>query len=187
VGERRVPTGVAGAMADAGIAVIPEDRHDSGIVQDMTVAENLFLVDHDRVSTRGFMHHRAMHARAAELIEEFGVSCGGPDAFMWSLSGGNQQRVVLARELSHEPVVLVAAQPTHGLDVGAIEYMTDRLRRAAESGIGILLISSELEEILDLSHRIIVLFGGRVIGAMDRAEVDLPRLGRLMGGVTDEG
>jgi simple sugar transport system ATP-binding protein len=78
--------------------------------------------------------------------------------------------------------VLVAAQPTHGLDVGAIEYMTGRLRDAAEAGIGILLISSELEEILDLSHRIIVLFQGRVIGEMDRGQVDLPRLGRLMGG-----
>jgi ABC-type uncharacterized transport system ATPase subunit len=89
---------------------------------------------------------------------------------------------VLARELSHDPVVLVASQPTHGLDVGAIEFMTDRLRQAAETGPGVLLISSELEEILDLSHRIVVLFQGRIIGEMSRADVDLERLGRLMGG-----
>jgi len=98
------------------------------------------------------------------------------------LSGGNQQRVVLARELSRQPKVLVAAQPTRGLDVGAIEYMTDRLRQAAEAGVGILLISSELEEILDLAHRIVVISDGRIIGQMDRSEADLGRLGLLMGG-----
>ena len=182
VGDRKVPTGVPGAMADAGIGVIPEDRHDSAVVQSMTVAENLFLVDHHRVSKRGFLQMNEMRSRTADLIEEFGISCSGPDAPMASLSGGNQQRVVLARELSHDPVVLIAAQPTHGLDVGAIEYMTGRLRDAAEAGLGIVLISSELEEILDLSHRIIVLYQGRVIGEMSRDDVDLPRLGRLMGG-----
>ena len=182
IGDQKVPTGVPGAMAAAGVGVIPEDRHDSGIVQSMTVAENVFLVDHHRVSKHGFLRMNEVRSRTAELIEEFGVSCSGPDAPMSSLSGGNQQRVVLARELSHEPSVLVAAQPTHGLDVGAIEYMTARLHDAAEAGIGILLISSELEEILDLSHRVIVLYQGRVIGEMNRDEVDLPRLGRLMGG-----
>ena len=78
--------------------------------------------------------------------------------------------------------MLTAAQPTHGLDVGAIEYMTDRLRQTAEEGIGLLLISSELEEILDLSHRIVVLFRGRIIGEMDRADADLEQIGLLMGG-----
>jgi simple sugar transport system ATP-binding protein len=182
VADREVPTGVPGAMADAGVGVIPEDRHDSAVVQDMTVAENLFLVDVDRVSSRGVVHPRELHDKAAALIDEFGVSCSGPEAPMWSLSGGNQQRVVLAREISHDPVVLVAAQPTHGLDVGAIEYMTDRLRRVAEDGVGLLLISSELEEILDLAHRIVVLSGGKIIGEMSRDSVDLERLGLLMGG-----
>lgn len=182
VNDQKVPTGVPGAMAAAGVGVIPEDRHDSGIVHSMSVAENLFLVDHHRVSRHGFLRRNEVRARTVELIEEFGISCSGPDAPMSSLSGGNQQRVVLARELSHDPGVLVAAQPTHGLDVGAIEYMTARLRDAAEAGLGILLISSELEEILDLSHRIVVLHQGRVIGEMSRNEVDLPRLGRLMGG-----
>ena len=83
--------------------------------------------------------------------------CTGPDAPMWSLVGGNQQRVVLARELSHEPRVLVAAQPTRGLDVGAIEYMSSQLRAAADDGVGVLLISTELEEILDLADRIVVM------------------------------
>ena len=105
---------------------------------------------------------------------------------MWSLSGGNQQRVVLARELSHGPRVLVAAQPTRGLDVGAIEYMSARLRDAAADGVGVLLISTELEEILDLSDRIVVMSRGRIVGEMKRGDVDLDRLGLLMGGVTHE-
>jgi simple sugar transport system ATP-binding protein len=102
------------------------------------------------------------------------------------LSGGNQQRLVLARELSYSPKVLVAAQPTRGLDVGAIEWMTDRLRRVADSGVGVLLISNELEEILQLSDRVVVLFRGRIIGEMDRADVDLEELGLLLGGAGAE-
>jgi simple sugar transport system ATP-binding protein len=104
---------------------------------------------------------------------------------MSSLSGGNQQRVVLARELSRQPKVLVAVQPTRGLDVGAIEYMGQRLRAAADAGVGVLLMSSELEEILSLSDRIVVLHRGRIIGEMTRHEVDLQRLGLLMGGYTE--
>ncbi len=177
-----VRTGVAGAMAASGVGVIPEDRHDSGVVLDMTVAENLALVDITDISTGGVIDRRQLRTTAEQLIAEFDISCLGPDAPLFSLSGGNQQRVVLARELSREPAVLVAAQPTRGLDVGAIEYMTARLRQAAEAGVGILLISSELEEILDLAHRILVISDGRIIGEMDRAEADLGRLGLLMGG-----
>ena len=177
-----VKTGSAGAMATAGAGVIPEDRHDSGVVLDMTVAENLALVDIADIATVGVINRRTMRETAERLITEFDISCSGPDAPLFSLSGGNQQRVVLARELSRQPKVLVAAQPTRGLDVGAIEYMTDRLRQAAEAGVGILLISSELEEILDLAHRIVVISDGRIIGQMDRSEADLGRLGLLMGG-----
>jgi simple sugar transport system ATP-binding protein len=128
------------------------------------------------------LDQHAMRTSAEELIAEFEISCSGPDAPLLSLSGGNQQRCVLARELSQRPKVLVAAQPTRGLDVGAIEYMTDRIRRAAESGVGVLLISSELEEILDLSHRIVVISDGRIIGEMARERADLARIGALMGG-----
>jgi simple sugar transport system ATP-binding protein len=102
---------------------------------------------------------------------------------MWSLSGGNQQRVVLARELDCGPKVLVASQPTHGLDVGAIEYVTERLRDVAAGGVGVLLISTEIEEILALADRVLVIYRGRIVGEMARAEVDLEQLGILMGGV----
>jgi simple sugar transport system ATP-binding protein len=182
VADAEIRPGIAGAMAAGGVGVIPEDRHDSGVVLEMTVAENLALVDIADLAKVGVIDRRAMRQRAEELIAEFEISCSGPDAPLLSLSGGNQQRVVLARELSRQPTVLIAAQPTRGLDVGAIEYMTDRLRRAAESGVGILLISSELEEILDLAHRIVVMSSGRIIGEMRRDEADLGRLGLMMGG-----
>ncbi|MEM9041871.1 MAG: ABC transporter ATP-binding protein [Actinomycetota bacterium] len=177
-----VTAGVAGAMAAAGVGVIPEDRHDSGVVLDMSVAENMALIDAPAFQRRGLLQKSALRERALHLIDDFDISCSGPDAPLSSLSGGNQQRVVLARELSASPAVLVAAQPTRGLDVGAIEYMTDRLRRAAEDGVGILLISSELEEILDLAHRIVVISSGRIIGEMSRVDADLDRIGMLMGG-----
>jgi simple sugar transport system ATP-binding protein len=180
-----VPTGRAGAMTLAGVGVIPEDRHASGCVLEMTVAENLVLDAPHALARHGLLDRRAMRDRAKRLIDEFDVQTTSPDAPMSSLSGGNQQRVVLARELSRQPKVLVAVQPTRGLDVGAIEYMGQRLRAAADAGVGVLLMSSELEEILSLSDRIVVLHRGRIIGEMTRHEVDLQRLGLLMGGHTE--
>jgi general nucleoside transport system ATP-binding protein len=185
VSGRAVATGRAGAMARAGVAVIPEDRHDSGCVLDFSVAENIFIADPGRVSRKGLMKPAVMASRAAQLIDRFAVSCAGPKAPLWSLSGGNQQRVVLARELSHAPQVLVAAQPTRGLDVGAIEYMSDRLRQTADSGVGVLLVSTELEEILDLADRIVVISNGRIVGEMNRGHVDMARLGLLMSGADE--
>jgi simple sugar transport system ATP-binding protein len=182
----RVQPGRPGAMSGAGVAVIPEDRHASGCVLDMSVAENLFLVDIERIAQRGIYDPAVMRRDAARLIEDFEIQTAGPDAPFWSLSGGNQQRVVLARELSYSPKVLVAAQPTRGLDVGAIEWMTDRLRQVADSGVGVMLISNELEEILQLSDRVVVLFRGRIVGEMDRADVDLEELGLLLGGAGTE-
>jgi simple sugar transport system ATP-binding protein len=184
VGGIEVATGRAGAMARAGVGVIPEDRHDSGCVLDFTVAENLLIADPESVARNGLMDRQRMRERATSLIDRFAISCAGPDAPMWSLSGGNQQRLVLARELSHQPVVLVAAQPTRGLDVGAIEYMSQQLRDVAAAGVGVLLISTELEEILDLSDRIIVMSDGKIVGEMSRGAVDIDRLGLMMGGAT---
>jgi simple sugar transport system ATP-binding protein len=186
VEAKQIPTGVAGAMSRARVAVIPEDRHDSGCVLDLSVAENLILSHPWQVAKRGFIDRRRLRTEAARLMASFDVRAVGPDAPMWSLSGGNQQRVILARELSNDPVVLVAAQPTRGLDVGAIEYMSARLRDVAASGVGVLLISTELEEIIDLSDRILVVSKGRIVGEMTRATMDLERLGLLMGGATAE-
>ncbi len=172
-----------GALGNAGVGVIPEDRHDSGCVLDLSVAENLVLADLPGVSKRGMLDRKAIESRALALMSAFEITAASPHAPMRSLSGGNQQRVVLARELSAEPVVLVAAQPTRGLDVGAIEYTSARLRAAAEAGVGVLLISTELEEVLALSHRICVIHRGRIVGEMAAVDADLERLGLLMGGV----
>jgi len=185
VAGKPVVTGRAGAMARAGVAVIPADRHDSGCVLDMTVAENLFLIDIERVANLGFYEQAGINRKAQELIDEFGIQTSGPGAPFFTLSGGNQQRVVLARELSADPQVLLADQPTHGLDVGAIEYISDRLRQVADDGVGVLLISSELEELLHLADNIVVLYRGRIVGQMARDEVDLERLGMLMGGASE--
>jgi simple sugar transport system ATP-binding protein len=186
VDARRVRTGRAGAMSRAGVAIVPEDRHHSGCVLDFTVAENIFLADPGRVAQYGLMDQGEMSRQATALIDRFSINCTGPDAPMFSLSGGNQQRVVMARELSHEPRVLVAAQPTRGLDVGAIEYLSEQIRAAAANGVGVLLISTELDEVLDLSHRILVIANGRIVGEMPNVDVDMEKLGLLMTGADDE-
>ncbi len=177
-----VRCGRPGTMLRAGVGVIPEDRHGAGCVLAMTVAENLVMNDLERVAPRRFLRPRRVQAHARRLIREFEIMCPGPDTPMQLLSGGNQQKVVVARELSREPKVLVAAQPTRGLDVGAIDYMNERLRAAAAGGVAVLLISSELEELLSLSDRVAVIHRGRIVGEMMRADVDLERLGLLMGG-----
>jgi len=176
-----VQTGRAGAMAAAGVGVIPEDRR-SALILELSVAENLAVGALDRVSSRRFVNRKRLRAYARKLVDEFDITAASLDAPMSSLSGGNQQRVVLARELSRAPAVLVAAQPTRGLDIGAIDDMTARIRAAAASGIAVLLISTELDELLALADRIAVIHRGRIVGEMARAEFDTRRLGLMMGG-----
>jgi simple sugar transport system ATP-binding protein len=182
VSGREIPTGRPGAMQRAAVAVIPEDRHRCGSVLGMSIAENLALGDLDSHLHAGLLSRRSMRARAEELIARYGIQCASPDAPFRSLSGGNQQRAVLARELSRSPAVLVAAHATRGLDVGAIEYVTACIRDAARSGVGVLLISSELEELIAVADRIAVIHRGRILGEMSRADLDVERIGMLMGG-----
>lgn len=182
VGGETIRTGKPGTMARVGVAVIPEDRHVSGCVLGMSVAENLVLNDVGSVCRRRILSTRLMREHAQRLIEQFDIKTPSFDTLMSSLSGGNQQRVVLARALSCEPSVLIAAQPTHGLDVGAIEYMSAQLKAIAESGVAVLLISTELDEIFSMSDRIAVIHRGRIVGEMDRRDADLERVGLLMGG-----
>lgn len=171
-----------GALHNAGLGIIPEDRHHSGVVLDMSVAENLACKSLDAVSGKMFVRRRAILAEAQRLAEEFNIVAPSMEAPLRSLSGGNQQRVVLARELSGDPVVLVAAQPTHGLDVGAIEDMYTRLRKVASAGVGVLLVSTELEEVMALASRIAVISSGRVIGVLPIHDATPERLGMLVGG-----
>jgi ABC-type uncharacterized transport system ATPase subunit len=151
---------------DAGVGHIPEDRHKRGLVLDFSLAENLALHDYGkRPNSRfGWLFPGRLIALARRLLREFDVRGGGPTTRAGALSGGNQQKTVVAREVGRDPRVLVAAQPTRGLDVGAIEYVHRRLVEARDKGKAVLLVSLELEEVLSLSDRILVMYEGRIVG-----------------------
>jgi ABC-type uncharacterized transport system ATPase subunit len=151
---------------DAGLGHIPEDRHRRGLVLDFTLAENLVLHDYEKEpnANHGWLFPRRIIQRAGELLRQFDVRGGGPTTPAAALSGGNQQKVVLAREIGRDPRVLLAAQPTRGLDVGAIEFVHRRLIEERDEGRAILLVSLELDEILSMSDRILVMYEGRIVG-----------------------
>jgi general nucleoside transport system ATP-binding protein len=155
----------ARASFEAGVGHIPEDRQRRGLVLDFTLAENLNLRDVRRrpASRFGILDPRAIAERARRLLREYDVRGGGPGTRAGALSGGNQQKVVVAREMSGTSRILVASQPTRGLDVGAIEFVHRRLLAVRELGVAILLVSFELEEILSLSDRILVMYEGRIV------------------------
>ena len=154
---------------DAGVGHIAEDRHRRGLVLEFTLAENLCLREYrtPALSRRGWLSPRLMSGRARGLLSEYDVRGGAPETLAGSLSGGNQQKVVIARELSANPDVLIAAQPTRGLDVGAIEFVHRRLVEERDAGRAILLISLELEEIRSLSDRVMVIYEGEIVAELD--------------------
>ena len=148
----------------AGVSHIAEDRHRRGLVLEFGLAENIALRTYRNpgMSRFGWLSPRKMAARARGLLKEFDVRGGDVDTRAGSLSGGNQQKVVIARELSADPRVIIAAQPTRGLDVGAIEFVHRRLVEARDAGRGVLLVSLELEEIRSLSDRVLVMYEGEI-------------------------
>jgi len=168
----------------AGVSHVPEDRHRRGLVLEFDVAGNLILGDHRRppFARRGVLQAAAIADNARRRIEEYDVRTPSARTPAGNLSGGNQQKVVLARELGRKPKLLVAAQPTRGLDVGAIEFVHRRILAARDAGTAVLLVSLELEEILALADRILVLFGGRVVSEVPAAEATAEGLGLLMTG-----
>jgi simple sugar transport system ATP-binding protein len=169
VGGEDVTTATCRDCLDAGMGHIPEDRHLRGLVLDFSLAENLALHDYRKQpdSRLGFLFPGRIVARARPLLRQFDVRGGGPETRAAALSGGNQQKVVLAREIERDPKVLVAAQPTRGLDVGAIEFVHRRLVEERNEGRAVLLVSLELEEILSLSDRILVIYEGRIVAELD--------------------
>jgi simple sugar transport system ATP-binding protein len=170
-------------MIEAGIGHIPEDRHRRGLVLDFNLAENFALHSYDKPpdSKLGWLYPKRLVQRAVRLIKEFDIRGGGPLTFARSLSGGNQQKVVVAREVARNPVVLIAAQPTRGLDVGAIEYVHRRLVAERDAGHAILLVSLELDEVLSLADRILVMYEGAIAGehtaGASEEEIGLEMLG----------
>ncbi len=167
IGGKDYTGGSARVMLDeAGVGHIPEDRQRRGLVLEFTCAENVELEDyrHEPSSRFGWLFPHRFIARARALMKEFDVRGGGPNTRAGTLSGGNQQKLVVGREVSRDPRVLIAAQPTRGLDVGAIEYLHQRLVTERDEGRAILLMSLELDEVLSLSDRILVIYEGSIVG-----------------------
>lgn len=171
-------------ITENGFGYIPEDRQKDGLVLDFTVGENLALQTYYRkpFATSGILHPKVVTDRAKQLIEEFDVRTPSEKTLARSLSGGNQQKVIVAREVSRSPKLLVAAQPTRGLDIGAIEFIHGKLLEEKRMGKAVLLVSFELDEVLHLSDRIAVIYEGRIIDIVDPKETNENELGLLMAG-----
>jgi general nucleoside transport system ATP-binding protein len=169
----------------AGISYIPADRHRQGIVLELPIADNLVLDEFDQPPfARWLVRLRpAVRDYARRLIKVFDIRAGAPEQAAAALSGGNQQKVVVARELSTEPRVLVAAQPTRGVDVGSIEFIHRQIVSQRDSGLAVLLVSSELDEVLSLADRVAVMYRGRVVAVLEGDEIERERIGLLMAGV----
>jgi len=169
-----------------GLSYVPEERMRDGAIGDFTVAENLMLVDYciEPYTQHGLLNRQAIEDRCTDLIAEYRVKTPSTETPTRHLSGGNIQKVVIAREFSCDASALVVAQPTRGVDIGAAEYIHERLLRQRADGAGILLISEDLDEVMELSDRIIVLLEGEIMGEVARGDFDINTIGLLMSGVT---
>ncbi len=175
---------------EKGIGHIPEDRHKHGLVLDYTVEENMALQTYykEPLSKKGILNRAAIRELSDKLIERFDVRCGkGSETVSRSMSGGNQQKAIIAREVFREPELLIAVQPTRGLDVGAIEYIHKELIAQRDAGKAVLLISLELDEVLDVSDRIAVIYEGEIMKTVLSKDTNENELGLLMTGSTKEG
>jgi simple sugar transport system ATP-binding protein len=172
----------------AGQAYIPEERMRDGAIKDFSVSENLILEDHNRTpySRRTFMDFKAIRRRSNELVKGFNVKTPSLETPLKNLSGGNIQKLILARELARQPKVLIASQPTRGVDIGASEYIHLRLLEQRQAGTATLLISEDLDEIRALSDRIAVIYEGKIMGVVDGNSATLEQLGLMMAGVEEK-
>ena len=178
----------AGDRTDRMLSFIPEERMRDGIIKNFSVAENFILREHHKqpFSRSGFLNLRHISRHADELIEKFHVKTPSHDTLAKNLSGGNIQKVILAREISRSPRVIIAAQPTRGLDIGATEYVRERLLEQRRNGAAIMLISEDLDEILALADRIAIIYEGQIMDIVPREEAAPEKLGLLMAGVRPE-
>lgn len=183
--ENKEVTGLApAAMIEAGLSYIPEERMHDGAIKDFTVAENLILQDHIRspYSQGVFLNFKQIAQHAGEMIRQFNIKTPSRETPIKNLSGGNIQKLILARELARQPRVLIAAQPTRGVDIGATEYIHNQLLKQRAEGLATLLISEDLDEIRALSDRIIVMFGGEIMGIVENDQTTVEELGLMMAG-----
>jgi simple sugar transport system ATP-binding protein len=185
INDKALKSGSPTASIKSNMARIPEDRIDTGLLMDLSVEENLILENHSSADLQryGLMKSKNIQLFSDDLIKRYDIKTDGRDAVTKSLSGGNLQKVMLARELAGEPSLIIASQPTRGLDVGAMEYIHQRLLQERERGAGILLISEDLDEIFALSDRIVVLFEGEIIGEAPGTTASREQIGLWMSGV----
>ena len=171
-------------ITEMSVGHIPEDRHRDGMILEMTVAENIALQTYYKEpnSKNGILNYNIINAKASELMNEFDVRGAGELIAGGDLSGGNQQKAVIAREIDRNPDLLIVSQPTRGLDVGAIEYIRKRIIAERDKGKAIIVVSFELDEILDMSDQIAVIYDGAIQGILDPAKINKQDLGILMAG-----
>jgi ABC-type uncharacterized transport system ATPase subunit len=173
-------------MIDHGIAYIPEKRNVDGLIKEFSVTENLILrdLDNEIYSKNSFLKMQNIAEETEKLVKTFNVKTPSIETPIKSLSGGNAQKVILAREISRQPMVLIASQPTRGVDIGATEYIHERIIEQREAGTATLLISEDLDEIFALSDRIAVMFHGEIMGVVERKDATLRSIGLMMAGET---
>ena len=184
IGGRDITRSSLNERLEAGMAYIPEERMRDGAIREFSVSENVFLHDHKlpRFGRGPFLDFGAMREYARGLVEDFAVKTPSLDTPIKNLSGGNIQKLIMARELSRGPRMLVAAQPTRGVDIGATGYIHGRLLERRDAGVGILLVSEDLDELRALSDRIAVMYEGRIVGVVARGEATVEEIGLMMVG-----
>ena len=185
--EREITNKLPAQIIRAGLGYIPEDRMKVATIPEFSVSENVILKDnnHPPLAKHSFLDFDAIEQYSKRLVDDFDVRTPSLETKVRSLSGGNIQKLILAREISREPAVLVAAQPTRGLDVGATQYVHQRLLEQRERGKGILLISEDLDEILQLADRVAVIYEGRIMDTLRADHATSEQLGLLMAGVRE--
>jgi general nucleoside transport system ATP-binding protein len=172
-----------------GMAHVPEDRQEDGLVTSFPIKDNLILNTYQNAPySKGIVMNRdAIDAGADKLVREYDVRTPSIEVNAAALSGGNQQKVIVAREFSHSNNLLIASQPTRGLDVGSIQYIHGQIVAKRNEGAAVIIVSSELDEIMALGDRIAVMYDGNIIGVLDRSEATRERCGMLMAGLSGEG
>jgi general nucleoside transport system ATP-binding protein len=171
---------------ERGVAYVPEDRMRDGILPSSSITENLLLGTHRRMAHRGLIDWSSARRGAESVISEYSVKAPGPGTQAGQLSGGNIQRVILARAFAHEPNLLVLHNPTRGLDIRSTQFVYERIRRAAQAGCSVVVLSEDLDELVTLADRIAVIYSGRLVGERPRDDVDPYELGRMMTGIGGE-
>ena len=172
-----------------GMGIIPEDRYAQGLSPELSIADNCIAGYHDDTALSQFavFKEKEILSRRDKILQDYDVRVGDKNGNISSLSGGNAQKIIVGRELSHDPKLLIACQPTRGVDIGSIEFIHNAILRFRDEGNAVLLISSELSEIMSLSDQVVIMHKGMITGTIDPNSVDMMRIGLLMAGIREEG